>query len=436
MLRSLVIGASLVVPATRGSAEDPFLVEIEQETNRIHGKILVLDSHVDIPVDYGTGRRDPGIDGETQVDLPKLEQGGVGAAVFTVFAKQRRRTPEGLAKARQEAGRKLEAILDIPKRYPQRAALAQTANEVERIHREKKVAVIVGFLNAFPLGQDLSLIDSYYRSGIRTFGFVHAGNNDFADSSRPIGDDRPGEHDGLSSLGRDAVARLNKLGVIIDVSQLTPQALLQTVKLSKAPVVATHSAIRAIVDSPRNLTDEELDAIKSSDGVVQIVAFSYYLKKPPVDLLSKYKELASKYKKDTRDLTKQEDDELHKELYALAPRNATVSDLVDAIDYAVERIGIDHVGISSDFNHGGGVIGWKDESEAPNVTRELLRRGYSEDQIAKLWGGNFLRVFRQVEHVSEKLRLADSRLNPEEATITKRPLACCARKRVAEGQWF
>jgi membrane dipeptidase len=409
MFRSIAIAASLVVLATPGMAEDPLLVGIEQETDRIHDKILVLDSHVDIPADYGTGRLDPGIDGETQVDLPKLEQGRVGAAVFAVFAKQGRRTPEGLIKARQEADRKLKAILDIPIRYPQRASLARTADEVERIHREKKIAVIVGFLNAFPLGRDLSLIDSYYRSGVRTFGFVHAGNNDFADSSRPIGDDRPGENDGLSSLGRDAVARLNELGAIIDVSQLAPQALLQTVKLSKAPVVASHSAIRAIVDSPRNLTDEELDAIKSSDGVVQIVAFSYYLKTPPVDLLDKYKELASKYKKDTRDLTKEEDDELHKELYALAPRDATVDDLVDAVDYAIKRIGIDHVGISSDFNHGGGVIGWKDASEAPNVTRELIRRGYAEGQIAKLWGGNFLRVFRQVENVSTKLRLAHSR---------------------------
>jgi membrane dipeptidase len=395
--RSLALAILLVIPAARGIAEDPFLVEIEQETQRIHDRILVLDSHVDIPVDYGTGRRDPGIDGDTQVDLPKLERGGVGAAVFAVFAKQGRRTQEGLLKAREEADRKLKAILDIPKRYPKRAALALTADDVERIHREKKVAVLVGFLNAFPLGKDLSRLDAYYRSGVRVFGFVHAGNNDFADSSRPIGNDKPGEHGGLSPLGREAVARLNKLGAIIDVSQLTPQALFQTVKLSKAPVVATHSAIRGLVDSPRNLTDDELDAIESSGGVVQVVAFSDYLKAPTIDLAGKYKELAARYKKDTRDLTKEEDEELHRELYALAPREATVSDLVDAIDYAVKRIGIDHVGISSDFNHGGGVIGWKDESEAPNVTRELLLRGYSEEQIAKLWGGNFLRVFRDVE---------------------------------------
>ena len=189
---------------------------------------------------------------------------------------------------------------------PHQAALALSAADVERIHREKKVAVIVGFLNAASLGTDLSLIDTYYRAGIRTFGFVHAGNNDFADSSRPIGDDKYGEHGGLSLLGREAVTRLNRLGVIIDVSQLTPEALLQSVKLSKAPVVATHSAIKALVDSSRNLSDIELDAIKANGGVVQIVAFSYYLKAPRFDLASKYKELAARYKKDTRELSKEE----------------------------------------------------------------------------------------------------------------------------------
>ena len=195
---------------------------------------------------------------------------------------------------------------------------------------------------------------------------------------------------------------------MIDVSQLTPKGLLQTVQLSKAPVVASHSAVKALVDSPRNLTDEELDAIKANRGVVQIVAFSYYLKAPPADLYARYKEILAKYKKDTRDLTQEEDDELHREIYAAAPKTATVADLVNAIDYAVKRIGIDHVGISSDFNHGGGVIGWKDESEALNVTRELVRRGYTEEQIAKLWGRNFLRVFREAEAVANRLNVADA----------------------------
>jgi membrane dipeptidase len=409
VLQSVVLVASMVIPAVGAIAEDPALVDIEHNTKRIHERVLVLDSHVDIPADYGAPGNDLGIDGDTQADLTKLERGGVGAIVFAVFVKQSWRTPEGLIKARQEADRRLKAILDIPTRYPQRAALALTADDVERLHRYKKVAIIVDFLNAAPLGKDLSLIDSYYRSGIRTFGFVHTGNNDFADSSRPIGDDKPVEQGGLPPLGREAITRLNRLGVIIDVSQLAPDALLQTVKLSRAPVIASHSAIKALVDSPRNLSDDELDAIKSSGGVVQIVAFSYYLKTPAVNLSKTYKHLAARYKKDTRDLTREEDEELHRDLYSSAPRDAKVGDLVNAIDYAVKRIGIEHVGISSDFNHGGGVIGWEDASEAANVTRELLVRGYTEDQINKLWGGNFLRVFHQVERVSEQLRVVDSR---------------------------
>jgi membrane dipeptidase len=398
--------AVLATPAARALDDDP---RIDVEAERIHKNVLVLDSHVDIPVDYGIGKLDPGSDGPTQVDLPKLERGGVDAAVFAVFARPGWRTSEGVAKARDEANRKLRAIREISRRYPNRTELALSADDVERIHREGKIAVIVGFLNALPLGKDLSLIDLYYSAGVRTFGFVHAGNNDFADSSRPIGSDKKNEHGGLSPLGREAVERLNRLGVVIDVSQLTPQGLLQTVQLSKSPVVASHSAIKTLVDSPRNLSDEELDVIKANRGVVQIVAFSYYLKPPPADLHARYKEILDKYKKDTRDLTQEEDDELHREIYAAVPRTATVSDLVSAIDYAVKRIGIDHVGISSDFNHGGGVIGWHNEGEALNVTRELVRRGYTEDQIAKLWGRNFLRVLRESEAVASRLNVADAR---------------------------
>jgi membrane dipeptidase len=405
----VMIGSSLAFQASRAAAEDPALVYIDHTAKQIHDGVLALDGHVDIPVDYGAGKRDPGIDGQTQIDLPKLERGGVGAAVFSVFARPGWRTSEGTAKAKKEADTKLKAILDIPARYPGRAALALSADDVERIHREKKFAVIVGFLNAAPLGRDISLIDDYYRAGVRTFGLVHAGNNEFADSSRPFSDEKRGEHGGLSPLGRESIARLNRLGVIIDVSQLTPDGLLQTVKLSKAPVIASHSAVNALVKSPRNLTDEELDAIRANRGVVHIVAFSYYLKVSSFEGAKRYKELASRYNKDTRDLTNEESEELHRELYSQVPRDATVRDLVDAIDYAVRRIGIDHVGISSDFNHGGGIIGWNDESEAPNVTRELVLRGYTQKEVAKLWGGNFLRVFREVEAVASKLRLADSR---------------------------
>jgi microsomal dipeptidase-like Zn-dependent dipeptidase len=184
--------------------------------------------------------------------------------------------------------------------------------------------------------------------------------------------DIPNEHGGLSELGKQGVARMNDLGILIDVSQLTTPALKQVLTLTKAPVVATHSGLKAIVDVPRNLSDEELDLIKKNGGVVQVVAFSNYLRKAS------------------------ETADTHP---PAAP--ATVAQLVDSISYAVKKIGIDHVGISSDFNHGGGVTGWQSEGEGQNVTVELLRRGYSERDVAKLWGGNFLRAWAQAQRAAK-----------------------------------
>jgi len=215
----------------------------------------------------------------------------------------------------------------------------------------------------------LAQIDEWYQRGVRIFGFVHAGHNAWADSSRPskaLGDG-PQEHGGLSELGKKGVARLNELGVLIDVSQLSSPAFQQVLSLTKAPVVATHSGVKGIVDNSRNLSDDELALLQKNGGVIQIVAFSNYLRPLPQGTPADS-----------------------------APRG-TVAQLVQSITYAVKKIGMDHVGIASDFNHGGGVLGWDNEGECQNVTAELLRAGYSERDIAKLWGGNFLRVWGEAQ---------------------------------------
>jgi membrane dipeptidase len=376
----------------------------QPDSAAIHARALVLDSHADVPADLGVGPHDAAIDGDGQVDLPKLERGQVDAAVLAVFTPQGPRTPEGYAKARQETDAKLAAIRAIPERYPTRAVLALSAADVQRAAKDGKRAIIVGFLNAYPFGKDLSPIDDYYKAGVRTFGFVHAGNNDYADSSRPSGQPRV-EWGGLSPVGKAAVDRLNRLGVIIDVSQLTPEGVQQVLALSKAPVIASHSGVKGVVYAPRNLSDPELDAIKAHGGVVQIVAFSPYLVKPGPDYPAKVGAVRSKFglppayaktADGTDALTAEQRTAYSHEVSALLPK-ASIKDLVDSIDYTVKRIGIDHVGIGSDFNHGGGVIGWSNEGEAPNVTAELVRRGYDEAEIDKLWGGNFLRVFADVE---------------------------------------
>ena len=286
----------------------------------------------------------------------------------------RHRQPHRRAAARLD--RKLAAIRGFVKDNANDAALALTADDILRIHKAGKIAVIESFLNTRSIGADISAIDGLYRDGVRLFGFSHAGNNDFADSSRPSGEPAE-EHHGLSAIGKQAVAKLNRLGVIIDISQLTPAGVLQVLELTKAPVIASHSDVRALVENTRTLSDRELDAIKANGGVVDVTPFNNYLRRVPPGLDA--------------------------EARAKLPR-ATVSDLVDHIDYIVKRIGIDHVGIGTDFNHGAGIEGFDDESDAPNVTRELVRRGYSEGQIAKIWGGNFLRVFRRVEETARSLR--------------------------------
>ncbi|MBI1685571.1 dipeptidase [Caulobacter hibisci] len=379
------------------------------DAKAVHARALVLDSHVDVPQDLGVGAHEAATDGDGQVDLPKLERGGVDAAVLAVFVLQGPRTPEGYAKARKDADAKLAAIRGVAEHHPDRAVLALKAADVETAAKAGKRAIIVGFLNAYPFGEDLAPIDAYYAAGVRSFGFVHAGNNAFADSSRPSGGTKV-EWGGLSPLGKQAVTKLNGLGVIIDVSQLTPDGVKQVLALSRAPVVASHSGVQGVVDSPRNLSDAELDAIAAKGGVVQIVAFGPYLVKPGPDFQPKVAALRTQYglpaayvrtADGTEALSPDKRLDYSHAVNALLPK-ATVKDLVDSVDYAVKRVGVDHVGLSSDFNHGGGVVGWTNEGEAANVTAELLKHGYSETDIDKLWGGNYLRVFRAVEQVASR----------------------------------
>jgi membrane dipeptidase len=388
--------------------------DLDARARAIHQRILAIDSHVDVLLPSTAEQYFlPGH--ASRSDLDRLKRGGIGAAAFAIAVGPGPRTPEGVAEARKEADAKLAAIRAFVKDHADQAALALSADDVVRIHMSGKVAIIESFLNARSIGKDLSAIDALYRDGVRLFGFNHAGNNDFADSSRPSGEPAE-EHHGLSPLGKQAVAKLNRLGVIIDVSQLTPAGVFQTLELSKAPVIASHSAVRALVDNPRSLSDRELQAIKSNGGVVHVTAFNAYLKALPPDFNAQLNSMRRKFglaetakagnagvEDGAASLPTQASTAYLAEARKLIPR-ATVSDYVDHIDYIVKRIGIDHVGIGSDFNHGAGIDGFDDESQAPNVTRELVRRGYSEDQIARIWGGNFLRVFRQVESVGKKLQ--------------------------------
>jgi membrane dipeptidase len=377
----------------------------------LHTAAVTLDTHVDIPIDFATDAVDP-LDAEQQVNLVRMQEGGLDAAFFIVYVAQTARTPENYAQAQADALTKFAAIHRMTDElYPDRIGLAHRAADVERLVAEGRLVAAIGVENGFSLGPDLEMLDRYYELGARYVSLSHDGHNDLADSARPsttLGD-VPAEHDGVSELGARAIRRLNELGIMVDISHASKQTALDTFELSAAPVIASHSGIRAVADHVRNLDDETLLALKANGGVVQVVAYGGYLKLQPPEQRAALDALAARL-----GLTPPVDrDTLPQDLRApyaagLAEIDAQwppagVKNLVDHIDYAVELVGIDHVGISSDFGGGGGIVGWADARETPNVTQELVARGYSQEDIRKIWGGNLLRVWRDVERVAEDL---------------------------------
>ncbi len=373
------------------------------DASAVHLRALVLDGHVDVLLP-STPARYYLSGGGSRADLDHLTRGQVDAVVLSLAVGPGPRDAAGVAAARAEVNAKLAKIRAFASENPSRVGIALRADDVSRLASEGKIAVLIGFQNARSLGDDVSQIDGLYRDGVRVFAFNHAGHNSWSDSSRP-GEAPPSEHGGLSPLGRQAVARLNDLGILIDVSQLSSEALLQTLQLTRAPVAATHSNARALVDSARNLTDAELDAIKANGGVVQLTPFNNYLVTPDTEVRVRIAGVRTQYGLPA-DFVLANDGygtlaaELQQAfLAALAPLlpRATVSDYVDQLDYVAKRIGWEHVGIGTDFDHGAGIPGFDSEADAGNVTAELLKRGYTEAQIGAIWSGNFLRVLRAAE---------------------------------------
>ena len=399
--------SGLTVDASRG----------EQVTvEAIHKKALVLDAHADIEIP-GKESRYAGADGLSQVAPFKMRKGGVDAVVMAVAVGPGPRNAEGYAQARGRADEELAAVLAMTSDPTSSVVLVRSADELVRAHEEGKSALILGFQNARILGTDVSALDEFYAAGVRVFALTHMGHNDFADSSRPIyigeiDEHEPeAEHGGLSDLGKQAIRRINELGGIVDVSQLSKLAAMQVFALSTAPVIASHSNVRSLSDVSRNLSDQEIDRIGEIGGVIHIAPFRGYL------FDSSDKELVKQIRIVRRTAGIEEDYLYPFELYweiddskvqqtflnavseLLGP--GSVDDMLDHIDYVVKRIGIDHVGIGTDFNHGSGIHGFNDASEALNVTIGLLERGYSQQDIEKIWGGNFLRIFREAESGSK-----------------------------------
>lgn len=410
LLLAFIVAACGDQPDAPEPADDAALRE---EARAIHERVLTIDTHVDIPFNYATDEVDPGQRGDFQVDLPKMEEGGLDAAFFIVYVGQTERTPENYEQAKADAMTKFDAIHRMTDSlYSDRIGMAYTADDVERIHEAGKLVALIGIENGYVIGKDLSLLQKYHDLGARYITLAHGGHNDIADSSTPrenLGDGES-EHDGISAFGEEVIAEMNRLGIMVDVSHISKAAMLDAVRLSQAPVIASHSSTYALRDHPRNMDDEQLLALKENGGVMQTVAFSNYVKADPEEKTAALDSLRARMgivdRASFQALTEEERETYRAERDTIDAQwpGPNVSDFVDHIDHAVQLIGIDYVGISSDFDGGGGVDGWQDASETLNVTAELVKRGYSEEDIAKLWGGNLLRVLRENERVAQEMQ--------------------------------
>lgn len=381
------------------------------DSRALHDSLFTVDTHVDVLRIGEAKDKDYLSQPDVQVDIVKMEKGGLDAAFFILFSTQGELTPEGYKKAQQEAQDRYATIRRMLDRHPDRIELARSVEEARRIHNAGKLVAFLGMENGNPLARDPANLKHYYDLGVRYLGLMHMGHNDLGDSADPNRARHEPEklHGGLTDQGRAVVAEANRLGIMVDVSHAQRDTAIEMARVSKAPVIASHSAVRALNDITRNMDDDQLRAVKESGGVVQIVAFNSHLKKSPpqrmpaiIKLAKEVGLTAGNHDPDTLPPAMREKYLAERaKIDAQWPKaTATVADFVDHIDYAVKLIGIDHVGIASDFGGGGGIEGWRDASETPNVTRELIKRGYSEADIRKLWGENLLRVMSEVQRLA------------------------------------
>ncbi len=375
----------------------------------IRAEIITFDSHIDIPFDFmENSKHDPGDNSDMQVDIPKMQKGGMDAGFFVVYVPQGPLNEAGFKNAKELAEKKFKAIVNMTRSYSSKITLALSPKDIYRAKENNLLSAAIGIENGYTIGEDISLIDYYYSLGARYMTLAHIGHNQISDSSIPSKRLNNSEkmHNGISSFGRKVIKRMNNIGMMVDISHISEEAAFEAIQLSRSPVIASHSCAKSIADHPRNLSDDLILALASKGGVIQVVAFPNYVK---VDnsrffsIMELGKEVAKIYGDrnfiPSMHAIKDEYTEGMKEINKRYPL-PSVDDLIDHIDYIVELVGIDYVGISSDFGGGGILEGWIDASQTNFVTERLRKRGYSENDIKKIWGENILRVWREVEDIS------------------------------------
>jgi len=383
----------------------------EEEVMEIHNKILTVDTHCDTPMRMVRGEYDmgkfhgPDVERRGKIDLPRMQKGGLDAEFFAAYVGQGERIEQGYKRAKQRADLLIKAVHDMCEQYPGMVGFATTPEDAHTLEEQGKIAAFLGMENGYPIGKDLSLVEEFYNKGVRYITLCHSSDNDICDSST---DRREPEDNGLSEFGRKVVEECNRLGIMVDISHVSDQSFFDVLEHSSAPVIASHSSVRSLCDHPRNLSDEMLKALAEKGGVIQICFVSSFIKKAEENperkrAIEKLEEKYGEYSEIKDEKIKQKVREEYMKIMEKYPTpSATLEDMVDHIDYVKELVGVDYVGIGTDFDGGGGLDGCNDVSEMPNITRELLKRGYTEEEIRKIWGGNLMRVFQKVIGLSSQ----------------------------------
>ena len=381
--------------------------ELIERALKIHKKVLTLDTHADTPlrmIQPGfdmAERHDPNETG-SKVDYPRMKEGGLDAIFFAAFVAQDIRNEQGNDRAKALCLQMIDSIITSTERNSDIVGLALNPKDAYELEKEGKRAIYIGIENGYPIGNDVSNVEEFYNKGVRYITLVHSSNNDIADSAT---DPNGSEHGGISDLGVEVINEMNRLGIMVDVSHGSDSLFYDAIKYSKAPIIASHSNARSVTNHRRNMSDEMLRLIAENGGVVQLTMLADYLRENPVNeerdnALSALREKANA----SRNLTDEQRAKLRKSLQKIYEKYpappATVTHVVDHIDHIIKIAGIDHVGIGCDFDGGGGIQGVFDASEVMNITIEMVKRGYSESDIEKIWGGNLIRVFEEVQELA------------------------------------
>ena len=380
----------------------------------VHDDILTLDTHIDIGAGYGTPALDPAVLNRAQVNLPSMREGGLDAGFFIVYTQQEDLTDEGYAASVAAAEEKYSGILRMLRANRDTIKLAKTPDEVEALNDDGMLAALIGIENSSPLGNTAEEVKEsvamWAERGARYASITHFGHNQFGGSSNPSVQRRDGPDPGLSELGRVLVEALNDHGIMVDISHVGPKTAADAMAISRAPIIASHSTVAAVYANARGLSDEQLVAIRDDGGVAHITAYRSYLAAVDPKITAAIEELREELDLTTRDDRRVASPETltkyTREVASIRQKfeDVTLEQFLDHVDHAVDVAGIDHIGLSGDFDGGGGVEGWDGAADSPNVTAALLERGYSKEDLIKMWGGNVLSVMRDVQAEALKSR--------------------------------